>query len=269
VRRTTNWACKRARRARLVLASALLLGAGLGAPEAAHATDEVQELRDENARLREEVERLRQQQGNPQAAPAGVTPAAPATGRVIAHPPGPDGTAQEEVEIQAEHVPMRRVSLQVNRDPSSGATSYSTPSYRTIDEGPLPMREWIHFRAIRPPEPGTAIVWMTLDRRSARGSLAGTKTGQLRIDGTIVELPVVQYDAKKPRRQGRGPRSELRDEQVTFVVPRDAVLRLMRANAAHFEAGTTSFELTDDHMAAFSALSSRLRRGASDGATAG
>jgi hypothetical protein len=227
--------------ARLCLALALL-AAGC----ATNGADERAALERENARLRAEVEALR----------------AELAGRPVA-----DGAAGAGAEagaaprLEPVFVPRSRVSLEVSRDAASGRTAIASLWYRTADIRPLPRTEWMQVRAEQTPDGRLDGAWLTIERHGGRGS-AQVAAGRLSVDGRAFELPSAGYetgaDALRP---GRAPSGQ-RQERATFVLPPEALAAAATAISARLEAGAVSFDLTDEHLAAFAAVAARLGQGA-------
>ena len=222
------------------LALATLVLATLSAARAADA-DEVEVLRRENAQLTARVREL-------EAELAALRAGAPAEGAGDA---GVPGSRREQV-----YIPRSRVSLEVNRDESSGATSLATLWYRTVDGGLLPRKEWIQLRAEQGKTGALDGVWLLIERQ---GAVGGKPTsGRLTVDGTVIELPVADYDAKRKSQSLGAISSSSRDERIRFSLPPAALAQVAGARTARFDAGTIAFELTDEHVAAFSALATRV-----------
>lgn len=237
--------------ARVPFAPGLLLVASLIALSGplAHA-DELEDLRRENARLKSEVQALQAQLEATRGA-AGRS-AAEQAGDPAAAAPGSAGTRLEPV-----YIPRTRVSLEVGRDAATGATTLATLWYRTADTGPLPRKEWFQLRADQMPDGALQGPWLLVERQGG-GASAKVEAGTLTVDGKTITLPVVDYDAKK-RSQALGQISSTsRDERVRFSLPASALPVVASARTARFTAGGIDFTLTDEHLAAFAALASRV-----------
>lgn len=226
-------------RSRLAVATLLVLAASAASAAAA---DEVEVLRRENAQLTARVREL-------EAELAALRAGAPA-GDSAADPAAP-GTRREQV-----YIPRSRVSLEVTRDEASGATSLATQWYRTVDAGVLPRKEWIQLRAQQGAAGELEGVWLLIDRQGGGGGKV--TSGRLTVDGTVVELPVADYDVKR-KSQSLGPiSSSSRDERIRFSLPPAALAQVAAARTARFDAGTITFELSDEHVAAFTAMAARV-----------
>jgi hypothetical protein len=226
------------------VALATLLVLALATPHGANA-DELADLRRENARLKAEVQSLKAQlesaHGNAQAG-GGATGSAGSAA----------GTRMEPI-----FIPRSRVSLEVGRDEATGKTTLATLWYRTADVGPLPRKEWLQLRAQQDPTGDLDGTWLLIERQGGGGG-AKVSAGSLTVDGSVIELPVTDYDAKR-KNQTIGPTSSTtRDERIRFAVPVRALPLVANARTARFEAGAISFDLTDEHMAAFAAMAARL-----------
>lgn len=232
----------RSRTARsLLLALPLVVKASL-----AHA-GEIDDLRRENARLTAEVQSLQAQldaiRGTAGQGDAATGRAADAAGA---------GTRMEPV-----YIPRTRVSLEVGRDESSGATTLATLWYRTGDSGLLPRKEWFQLRAEQLPDGALQGPWLLVERQGA-GAGAKVDAGSLTVDGKTIALPVVDYDAKR-KSQTLGPiSSSSRDERIRFSLPASALPLVATARTARFTAGGVDFALTDEHLAAFAAMAARV-----------
>lgn len=205
------------------------------------AADELEGLRRENAQLTARVREL-------EAELAALRAGAPAQGAADA---GAPGSRREQV-----YIPRSRVSLEVNRDESSGATSLATLWYRTVDGGLLPRKEWIQLRAEQGKTGTLDGVWLLIERQ---GAVGGKPTsGRLTVDGSVIDLAVADYDAKRKSQSLGAITSTSRDERIRFSLPPAALAQVAAARTARFDAGTIDFELTDEHVAAFSALATRV-----------
>jgi hypothetical protein len=207
--------------------------------------DERAALERENARLRAEVEALRAELGRrPAAAGAAAEAAAPA-----AEPAEP--------QLEQVFVPRSRVSLEVSRDAESGRTKIASLWYRTADVRPMPRMEWMQVRAELAPDGKLAGAWLALERHSGRGS-ARADAGRLSVDGRTFALASAGYEtgegAQRPGRVHAGKR----EERATFALPPEALAAAATAISARFEAGDVSFDLTDEHLAAFAAVAARV-----------
>jgi hypothetical protein len=240
MRRRTIWTNNASRRCCLaVLALAALLVAD------ASAADEIETLRSENARL---GARVRELEAELTALRGGAAPATTDAGGA--------GARMEPV-----YIPRSRVSLEVTRDEASGATDLATLWYRTADTSVLPRKEWLQLRARQDAGGALGGVWLMVERQAPAG---GTKpsSGRLTIDGAVVELPVEAYDVKR-RSQGVGPISaNMRDELIRFTLPPAVLAQVAASRKAQFDAGAIEFELTDEHVAAFAAMATRVGAGA-------
>ncbi len=102
---------------------------------------------------------------------------------------------------------------------------------------------------------------MRLERDGGRGSLANVGAGRFTIDGRVVESPRTDYDVAVDRRRIGQADASRRFERARFALPAEALALLPGAARASFEAGPVSFELTDEHLAAFTALATRTESG--------
>jgi hypothetical protein len=204
----------------VLLASLALAGC------ATNGAGELEALQRENARLRGEIEALR--------AELAGRPAAPAEG------------AAATPQLEQVFVPRSRVSVEVTQLAATGNTSVASLGCRTVDAGPLPRMEWLQVRAEQ-----------SASGRAGRGSLE-TKAARLTIDGRVVELPAASYDASHA---GQGPgrvASGKKQERAVFALPGGALGQVATAISVHFEAGAVEFDLSDEHLAAFAAVSARV-----------
>jgi hypothetical protein len=202
-------------------------------------------LERENARLRAEVEALRAElRGRPAAASsAGAESAAP-----------PDAAAPQ---LEQVFVPRSRVSVEVSRDAASGRTTIASLWYRTADVRPLPRMEWMQVRAELAPDGKLDGAWLALERHGGRGS-AQVESGRVTVDDRAFELKSVSHEtAADALRPGR-LQSRKREERATFALPPEALGAVATAISARFEAGSVSFDLTDEHLAAFAAVAARV-----------
>lgn len=215
----------------------------------AHA-GELEDLRRENARLTAEVQSLQAQLDALRGA-AGQGDAAPARAA---------DTARAGTRLEPVYIPRTRVSLEVGRDESSGATTLATLWYRTADSGLLPRKEWFQLRAEQMPDGAVQGPWLLVERQGA-GAGAKVDAGTLTVDGKAIALPVVDYDAKR-KSQSLGPiSSSSRDERIRFSLPASALPQVATARTARFTAGGVDFTLTDEHLAAFAAMAARVAPG--------
>lgn len=223
---------------RTFVASCLLLAAASAAR-----ADELDDLRRENARLKSEVQSLQAQLDALRGGGAKDAAAAPAAGA---------GSRMEPV-----YIPRTRVSLEVGRDEATGATTLATLWYRTADTGPLPRKEWLQLRAEQLPDGTLRGPWLLVERQ---GSASGGKvaSGTLTVDGKPIELAVEDYDVKRKNTSLGQITSSSRDERVRFAMPASALPLVANARSARFEAGGIDFTLTDEHLAAFAAMATRV-----------
>jgi hypothetical protein len=206
--------------------------------------DDLDDLRRENARLKSEVQsRQAQLDALRGGGPGGGAATAPAGGT---------GPRMEPV-----YIPRSRVSLEVGRDGSTGATTLATLWYRTADTGPLPRKEWLQLRAEQMPDGTLRGPWLLVERQ---GSASGGKvaSGTLTVDGKPIELAVEDYDVKRKNQTLGQITSTSRDERVRFALPAGALPLVANARSARFEAGGIDFTLTDEHIAAFAAMATRV-----------
>lgn len=208
--------------------------------------DELDDLRRENARLKSEVQSL-------QAQLDALRGGAPGAGGAAAVAPGAGtGSRMEPV-----YIPRTRVSLEVGRDDATGATTLATLWYRTADAGPLPRKEWLQLRAEQMPDGTLRGPWLLVERQ---GSASGGKvaSGTLTVDGKPIELAVEDYDVKRKNQTLGQITSTSRDERVRFALPASALPLVANARSARLEAGGIDFTLTDEHLAAFAAMATRV-----------
>ena len=208
--------------------------------------DELDDLRRENARLKSEVQSL-------QAQLDALRGGAPGAGGAAAVAPGAGtGSRMEPV-----YIPRTRVSLEVGRDDATGATTLATLWYRTADVGPLPRKEWLQLRAEQMPDGTLRGPWLLVERQ---GSASGGKvaSGTLTVDGKPIELAVEDYDVKRKNQTLGQITSSSRDERVRFALPASALPLVANARSARLEAGGIDFTLTDEHLAAFAAMATRV-----------
>lgn len=226
---------------RVLVALCLLL-----ATASAAAADELDDLRRENARLKSEVQSLQAQLEALRGGAPGVAPPAAATTG------GGAGSRMEPV-----YIPRTRVSLEVGRDEGTGATTLATLWYRTADTGPLPRKEWLQLRAEQMPDGTLRGPWLLVERQ---GSASGGKvaSGTLTVDGKPIELAVEDYDVKRKNTSLGQITSSSRDERVRFALPVSALPLVANARSVRLEAGGIDFTLTDEHLAAFAAMATRV-----------
>ena len=208
--------------------------------------DELDDLRRENARLKSEVQSL-------QAQLDALRGGAPGAGGAAAVAPG-GGTGSR---MEPVYIPRTRVSLEVGRDDATGATTLATLWYRTADAGPLPRKEWLQLRAEQMPDGTLRGPWLLVERQ---GSASGGKvaSGTLTVDGKPIELAVEDYDVKRKNQTLGQITSTSRDERVRFALPASALPLVANARSARLEAGGIDFTLTDEHLAAFAAMATRV-----------
>jgi hypothetical protein len=231
------------------------IGALLWALASGASADELERLREENAALRAEVQSLRTRlDALERAAGATEPPRAAATGESAT-----DGATPSP--YQPVYVARSRVSLEVGRDPVSGATKLATLWYRTSDSGPLPRKEWIQMGAVQGADGELEGTWMRFERDGGRGSLANVGAGRFTIDGRVVESPRTDYEASEDRRRIGQADTTRRHESARFALPPEALALLPKAAKASFEAGPVRFDLTDEHLAAITALATRTESG--------
>jgi hypothetical protein len=205
--------------------------------------DELDDLRRENARLKSEVQSLQAQLDGLRGGGANAAAAAPAAGA---------GSRMEPV-----YIPRTRVSLEVGRDEATGATTLATLWYRTADTGPLPRKEWLQLRAEQMPDGTLRGPWMLVERQGAAGG-GKVGTGTLTVDGKPIELAVADYDAKRKNQTLGQITSSTRDERIRFALPATALPLVANARTVRFAAGGIDFQLTDEHLAAFAAMATRV-----------
>jgi hypothetical protein len=246
---TTSPFARRTHRGFGIAIAALLCGLASGAR-----ADELERLREENAALRAEVLSLRARLDS-------LERTARAALQQNAPPTGEDATTGASSRYQPVFVARSRVSLEVERDPASGVTKLATLWYRTSDAGPLPRKEWVQMGALQNADGVLEGTWMRLERDGGRGSLANVGSGRFTIDGRVVESPRTDYDVSEDHRRIGQADATRRHERARFALPPEALAILPRAAKASFEAGPVSFDLTDEHLAAFTALATRTESG--------
>jgi len=183
-----------------LLPAVTLLALALATPCAARA-DDLEDLRRENAQLKSEVQALKAQL---ESGHGGAQASGSAAGSEGSAP----GARMEPI-----FIPRSRVPLEVGRDEATGKTSLATIWYRTADVGPLPRKEWIQLRTQQGPAGELEGSWMLLERQGGDG---GTKvtSGRLTVDGSVIELPVTEYDAKRKSHNIGPVSSSTRDERT-------------------------------------------------------
>lgn len=205
-------------------------------------------LERENARLRAEVEALRAELAGRPA--AGVQAEASAA-------------AGSTPQLEQVFVPRSRVSVEVSRDAASGRTQIASLWYRTADVRPMPRMEWMQVRAELAPDGKLAGAWLAIERHGGRGS-AQAEAGRLTVDDRAFALKSTSYEtgdaAPRPGRMASGKR----EERATFALPPESLGAVATAISARFEAGAVSFDLTDEHLAAFAAVAARVDQASVD-----
>lgn len=247
-----------------LLAAVLVLAATphLAAAQDGSLEQENTRLQQENEQLRAELEAMRNEATT---ASAEATTAADeaAGGRPAAGEP----KAETSSEVVAEYVPMSRITLTVSRDDAGDIRVVATPWYRTVpDTGLLPLREFLQLRATPARGGRPEQVWLSLNRQGIAAPLGSDASAQLQIDSWGGTAPVVDQKTSRRRRVGRQSAvPQRKDETTVFALPAGALEKLAIAERATFDAGPVHFEFTDEHIAAASALATRLAKEEADG----
>jgi len=231
-------------------------------------------LRAENRRLRAELDELRRETAraaanvraheDPEAERTRKSPAAGTTTTQAAPSAarGAESASTPATTVEAEYLPMSRVSLSVSRDASGSITSLATPWHRSVDDsGLLPIREFVQLRSTPARGGDPPRVWLGIYRQGVQRTLASDTTGHLRIGDSTTSAPLVEHEITRRRRHRRtGAPSPLRDEIAVFSLPFGSLHEVATAARTSFTAGPIRFTFTDDHVSAAAALSARLRR---------
>ena len=246
--------------ARAVLAFAFVAAVSVASPLALPASaGEVDDLRKENAQLRRELDAAQEQIRELRARLGGTAPTAPTAstrGPVATEDAAEEGVAEEKgARTEAELVPMRRVRLRVEgseADPNSLVSEWmpARAGFRVLES--------LRFRLVRSDQGLDAL--LSIARSTPSGSLSDVTKATLVIDGTAVSCPRVDFSERRRQRTAARNSTLEREQIATYAIPAEAFGRINTAKEVTFSAGPSSFELTDEHLAAAGALALRRDR---------